>query len=60
MLFNKASNAIALARLPLSGSVSRADVTYDIYGLSGKQIVGLLPPEFDVWHSQKTIDEPRA
>jgi hypothetical protein len=39
--------------------LQQLDVTYDIYGLSGRQIVGLLPPEFDVWHSQKTIDEPR-
>jgi len=37
--------------------LQQLDVTYDIYGLSGRQIVGLLPPEFNVWHSQKTIDE---
>ena len=28
------------------------DVTYDIYGMSGKDIVGLLPNEFDAWREE--------
>jgi hypothetical protein len=29
--------------------LQQLDVTYDIYGISGKEILNLLPPEFDVW-----------
>jgi hypothetical protein len=29
--------------------LQQLDVTYDIYGMSGKEIVDLLPPEFDPW-----------
>ncbi|MFH1977184.1 MAG: hypothetical protein ABIJ52_16800 [Pseudomonadota bacterium] len=25
------------------------DLTYDLYSMSGKDIIGLLPPEFDKW-----------
>lgn len=29
--------------------LQQLDMTYDIYGLSGRDIVDLLPPEFDAW-----------
>lgn len=29
--------------------LQQLDLTYDIYGMSGKAIVDLLPPEFDAW-----------
>ncbi|GAB4476624.1 MAG: hypothetical protein OHK0044_22590 [Burkholderiaceae bacterium] len=29
--------------------LQQLDLTYDIHGMSGKAIVDLLPPEFDVW-----------
>lgn len=29
--------------------LQQLDLTYDIYGMSGKDILGLLPKEFDVW-----------
>lgn len=31
--------------------LQQLDVTYDIYGLSGEQLLELLPPEFDVWRT---------
>ena len=40
--------------------LQQLDVTYDIYGLSGRQIVELLPPEFDVWQAQLAIDDSRS
>jgi hypothetical protein len=32
--------------------LQQLDVTYDIYGMSGREIVDLLPPEFDAWRGQ--------
>jgi hypothetical protein len=29
--------------------LQQLDLTYDIYGLSGEQVLSLLPPEFDLW-----------
>lgn len=29
--------------------LQQLDVNYDVYGLSGRDIIELLPPEFDVW-----------
>ena len=29
--------------------LQQLDVNYDVYGMSGKDIVSLLPSEFDVW-----------
>lgn len=31
--------------------LQQLDVTYDIYGLSGEQLLELLPPEFDSWRA---------
>ena len=28
------------------------DLTYDLYSMSGKDIIGLLPPEFDKWKGE--------
>jgi hypothetical protein len=33
--------------------LQQLDVTYDIYGMSNKQILELLPREFDPWRTQK-------
>ncbi len=33
--------------------LQQLDVNYDIYGMSGKDIVTLLPSEFDAWRKQK-------
>jgi hypothetical protein len=30
--------------------LQQLDVTYDVYGMTGQQILDLLPPEFDRWH----------
>jgi hypothetical protein len=35
--------------------LQQLDVNYDIYGLSGEQILELLPAEFDVWRPQRGI-----
>jgi hypothetical protein len=32
--------------------LQQLDVTYDIYGMSGREILDLLPPEFDAWRGQ--------
>ena len=29
--------------------IQQLDLTYDLYSMSGKDIIGLLPPEFDKW-----------
>ena len=34
--------------------LQQLDVTYDIYGISGKEILDLLPPEFDGWRQGAT------
>jgi hypothetical protein len=36
--------------------LQQLDVTYDIYGLTGKQILELLPEEFDIWKAPKEIE----
>jgi hypothetical protein len=36
--------------------LQQLDVTYDIYGLSGRQLLELLPPEFDMWQPQRAMD----
>lgn len=36
--------------------LQQLDVTYDIYGLSGQQLLELLPEEFDAWRPQQQID----
>ena len=33
--------------------LQQLDLTYDIYGMQGKAIVELLPPEFDAWRSER-------
>ena len=33
--------------------LQQLDLTYDIYGMSGKTIVDLLPPEFDAWRGPR-------
>lgn len=35
--------------------LQQLDVTYDIYGLSGEQILELLPAEFDTWKADREI-----
>ena len=37
--------------------IQQFDVTYDVYGMSGKDICGLLPAEFDAWlnRGQRTL-----
>ncbi len=35
--------------------LQQLDLTYDIYGLSGEQVLGLLPPEFDVWRQSREL-----
>ena len=37
--------------------LQQLDVTYDIYGLSGEQLLELLPPEFDVWRGPQLAIE---
>ena len=32
--------------------MQQLDLTYDIYGMSGADIVELLPTEFDAWRGQ--------
>jgi len=39
--------------------LQQLDVTYDIYGMSGKEILDLLPPEFDVWRGRVGLLSPR-
>lgn len=53
----------AQAAIPRPGTVLRfvrvlqqLDVTYDVYGMSGDEILELLPPEFDEWRG--TGDSP--
>jgi len=36
--------------------LQQLDVTYDIYGLTGRQILELLPEEFDVFRPQREIE----
>jgi hypothetical protein len=36
--------------------LQQLDVTYDIYGLTAKQILELLPPEFDDWRARQALD----
>lgn len=52
----------AQAATPRPGTVLRfvrvlqqLDVTYDIYGMTGQEILELLPPEFDDWRGQGTM-----
>lgn len=33
--------------------LQQLDVTYDVYGMSGEDIVGLLPREFDIWRGER-------
>jgi len=33
--------------------LQQLDLTYDIYGMSGRAILELLPPEFDAWRSDR-------
>jgi hypothetical protein len=35
--------------------LQQLDLTYDIYGLSGRQILELLPEEFDEWKPQLSL-----
>jgi len=35
--------------------LQQLDVTYDIYSLTGSQILELLPEEFDIWKRQQTM-----
>ena len=35
--------------------LQQLDLTYDIYGLSGRQILELLPDEFDDWRPQLAL-----
>lgn len=39
--------------------LQQLDVTYDIYGLTGRQIIELLPAEFDTWRPQREIEFDR-
>jgi hypothetical protein len=35
--------------------IQQLDLTYDLYSMSGEEILALLPPEFDKWKdSQRT------
>lgn len=36
--------------------LQQLDVTFDIYGLSGEQILELLPAEFDIWKPDREIE----
>lgn len=36
--------------------LQQLDMTYDIYGLSGEQLLELLPPEFDAWRPAPALD----
>ena len=36
--------------------LQQLDVTYDIYGLTAKQILELLPPEFDAWRIKPVLE----
>ena len=36
--------------------LQQLDLTYDIYGLSARQLLELLPEEFDVWQPQHALD----
>lgn len=36
--------------------LQQLDMTYDIYGLSGEQLLELLPPEFDAWRPQRELE----
>jgi hypothetical protein len=36
--------------------LQQLDVTYDIYGLSGRQLIELLPEEFAMWQTQPQIE----
>jgi hypothetical protein len=40
--------------------LQQLDLTYDIYGLSGEQILSLLPPEFDIWRPNREMELPPA
>lgn len=33
--------------------LQQLDLTYDIYGLTGRELAGLLPPEFDPWRPEQ-------
>ncbi len=33
--------------------LQQLDLTYDIYGLTGRELLGLLPPEFDPWRPER-------
>ena len=35
--------------------LQQLDLTYDIYGLSGEQVLGLLPAEFDGWRREREL-----
>lgn len=35
--------------------LQQLDLTYDIYGLSGKELLDLLPPEFDPWRPEQRL-----
>ena len=37
--------------------LQQLDMTYDIYGLSGREIIELLPPEFDAWRPRQLATE---
>lgn len=39
--------------------LQQLDVTYDIYGLTGEQILELLPPEFDIWRPRQQAELTR-
>lgn len=43
--------------------LSQLDLTYDLFGVSGKDIVSILPPEFDQWRKfapRKLRDKQRS
>lgn len=35
--------------------IQQLDLTYDLHSMTGKQVVSLLPPEFDEWRDQSTL-----
>lgn len=35
--------------------LQQLDVTYDVYGMTGQQILSLLPREFERWHGEAEL-----
>ena len=37
------------------GIIQQLDLNYDLYSMSGNEILDLLPPEFNKWKGQKRL-----